>query len=140
MQTLAAQPGIRVNLAELIEMRHRVREVQLFSTAARRSPLIGLHHSKLRGRGVDFDQVRVYQAGDDVRILPLFISGLSDNVKKEVSLRKRKFAKSHPIHFYWGTPRSPRDYPGGRIEIAQAVHAEIQALGEIARDLEQRSS
>ncbi|HCP56116.1 MAG: DUF58 domain-containing protein [Pseudomonadaceae bacterium] len=69
MQTLAAQPGIRVNLAELIEMRHRVREVQLFSTAARRSPLIGLHHSKLRGRGVDFDQVRVYQAGDDVRTI-----------------------------------------------------------------------
>ena len=48
-------PGIRVSLAELIEMRHRVREVQLFSTPARRSPLIGLHHSKLRGRGVDFE-------------------------------------------------------------------------------------
>ena len=61
------EPGIRISLAELIEMRHRVREVQLFSTPAQRSPLIGLHHSKLRGRGVDFDQVRVYQAGDDVR-------------------------------------------------------------------------
>ncbi|MBD8612535.1 DUF58 domain-containing protein [Pseudomonas putida] len=61
------EPGIRIGLAELIEMRHRVREVQLFSTPAQRSPLIGLHHSKLRGRGVDFDQVRVYQAGDDVR-------------------------------------------------------------------------
>lgn len=41
--------------------------MQLFSTPSQRSPLIGLHHSKLRGRGVDFDQVRVYQAGDDVR-------------------------------------------------------------------------
>lgn len=67
MHNLPTQPAIRVNLAELIEMRHRVREVQLFSTPARRSPLIGLHHSRLRGRGVDFDQVRVYQAGDDVR-------------------------------------------------------------------------
>jgi uncharacterized protein (DUF58 family) len=64
---LIPQPGIRVSLTELIEMRHRVREVQLFSTPSQRSPLIGLHHSKLRGRGVDFDQVRVYQAGDDVR-------------------------------------------------------------------------
>jgi uncharacterized protein (DUF58 family) len=64
-----SQPGVRVNLAELIEMRHRVREVQLFSTPAQRSPLIGLHHSKLRGRGVDFDQVRVYQPGDDVRTI-----------------------------------------------------------------------
>ncbi|MHA6494439.1 DUF58 domain-containing protein [Pseudomonas borbori] len=69
MHALPTQPGIRVNLAELIEMRHRVREVQLFSTPAQRSPLIGLHHSKLRGRGVDFDQVRVYQAGDDVRTI-----------------------------------------------------------------------
>lgn len=66
---LPSQPGVRVSLAELIEMRHRVREVQLFSTPNRRSPLVGLHHSKLRGRGVDFDQVRVYQAGDDVRTI-----------------------------------------------------------------------
>ena len=64
-----ASDGIRVTLSELIEMRHRVREVQLFSTPSQRSPLIGLHHSKLRGRGVDFDQVRVYQAGDDVRTI-----------------------------------------------------------------------
>jgi uncharacterized protein (DUF58 family) len=69
MHAHPTQPGIRIDLAELIEMRHRVREVQLFSTPARRSPLIGLHHSKLRGRGVDFDQVRVYQAGDDVRTI-----------------------------------------------------------------------
>lgn len=67
--TLPPEPGIRVSLSELIEMRHRVREVQLFSTPSQRSPLIGLHHSKLRGRGVDFDQVRVYQAGDDVRTI-----------------------------------------------------------------------
>ncbi|WP_353229434.1 DUF58 domain-containing protein [Pseudomonas qingdaonensis] len=62
-----AEPGIRIGLSELIEMRHRVREVQLFSAPGQRSPLVGLHHSRLRGRGVDFDQVRVYQAGDDVR-------------------------------------------------------------------------
>lgn len=61
--------GVRVTLAELIDMRHRVREVPLFSGPHRRSQLVGLHHSKLRGRGVDFDQVRIYQAGDDVRTI-----------------------------------------------------------------------
>ena len=67
-QHAMSQPGVvRIDLAGLIEMRHRVREIQLFSTPSQRSPLIGLHHSKLRGRGVDFDQVRVYQAGDDIR-------------------------------------------------------------------------
>lgn len=62
-------PVLQVSLGELIEMRHKVREVPLFSTSARRSSLIGLHHSRLRGRGVDFDQVRVYQTGDDVRTI-----------------------------------------------------------------------
>ena len=61
--------GVRIDLAELIDMRHRVREVPLFSSPQRRSQLVGLHHSKLRGRGVDFDQVRIYQAGDDVRTI-----------------------------------------------------------------------
>ncbi|KAF1051034.1 MAG: hypothetical protein GAK43_02579 [Stenotrophomonas maltophilia] len=62
-------PGVAASLQELIDVRHRLREIQLFSTPSRRSPLIGLHHSRLRGRGVDFDQVRVYQAGDDVRTI-----------------------------------------------------------------------
>jgi uncharacterized protein (DUF58 family) len=66
-EALTPQGAVQIDLAALIEMRHRVREIQLFSTPSQRSPLIGLHHSKLRGRGVDFDQVRVYQAGDDIR-------------------------------------------------------------------------
>jgi len=61
--------GVQASLAELIEIRHRLREVQLFSSPGRRSALLGAHHSRLRGRGVDFDQVRVYQAGDDVRAI-----------------------------------------------------------------------
>ena len=79
----------------------------------------------------------IERARDEVKILPLFISGLSDNVKREVSLRKREFADSHPIQFYWGQPKSPRDYQGDSMEIARAVHADIQALGEEARRLEQ---
>ncbi len=55
---LPASP-CQISLAELIDMRHQLREVQLFSSNARRSPLIGLHHSRLRGRGVDFDQERL---------------------------------------------------------------------------------
>lgn len=67
MLTPNSIPGVTVSLSDLLDMRHHLSEVPLFSTPVRRSPLLGLHHSKLRGRGVDFDQVRAYQPGDDVR-------------------------------------------------------------------------
>lgn len=66
---LSAAPGVELGLDELLEMRHRLHEARLFSSQNRRSPLVGLHHSRLRGRGVDFDQVRIYQPGDDVRTI-----------------------------------------------------------------------
>lgn len=67
--TMGTPRSVSISLTELIDMRHRVPEVKLFAAAGRRSPLIGVHHSRLRGRGVDFDQVRVYQPGDDVRTI-----------------------------------------------------------------------
>jgi uncharacterized protein (DUF58 family) len=69
MPKTVVQSGIYTSLNELIDMRHHAAQTTLFSTAAKRSLLSGLHHSKLRGRGVDFDQVRLYQAGDDVRTI-----------------------------------------------------------------------
>ncbi len=57
-----------VSLQDLLKMEHYARS---FSFLARnqkvRSILGGKHASKLRGRGLDFEEVRSYVAGDDIR-------------------------------------------------------------------------
>jgi len=123
MQPLAAsEAGIRVSLAELIEMRHRIREVQLFSTPARRSPLVGLHHSKLRGRGVDFDQVRVYQPGDDVRTIDWRVTARTQEPHTKLFHEERE----RPIFIL--VEQSQRLFFGSGLAFKSVLAAQVAAL------------
>lgn len=115
-------PGIRISLAELIEMRHRVREVQLFSTPARRSPLIGLHHSKLRGRGVDFDQVRVYQPGDDVRTIDWRVTARTQEPHTKLFHEERE----RPIYIM--VEQSRRLFFGSALQFKSVLAAQAASL------------
>jgi uncharacterized protein (DUF58 family) len=119
---LISQPGIRISLAELIEMRHRVREVQLFSSPSRRSPLIGLHHSKLRGRGVDFDQVRVYQAGDDVRTIDWRVTARTQEPHTKLFHEERE----RPIFLM--VEQSRRLFFGSGLMFKSVLAAQVAAL------------
>lgn len=56
----------RVDLAELIALRARAGKPML-QAARVRTPLAGGHVSALRGRGMDYAESRIYQAGDDSR-------------------------------------------------------------------------
>ncbi len=57
-----------VSLAALISLERKAGALQLLSGSIR-SPLAGGHLSRLRGRGMEFDQVRRYQSGDDARAI-----------------------------------------------------------------------
>ena len=62
---------IHIDLHDMLAMRHELQHIELFSTPLQSSTLLGLHRSRLRGRGMDFDQVRAYQAGDDARSIEI---------------------------------------------------------------------
>ncbi len=59
--------GVHIALHDLIALRHTAQLLNLNFQQKMRNQLIGGHLSNLRGRGVDFDEVRAYQAGDDIR-------------------------------------------------------------------------
>lgn len=62
--------GIIPQLDELLNLRHLAKKIHLFNNMARVSNLqSGSRISNHKGRGVDFDEVRPYQPGDDPRMI-----------------------------------------------------------------------
>ncbi|MDH3994188.1 MAG: DUF58 domain-containing protein [Gammaproteobacteria bacterium] len=59
--------GAYVDLNELIALRFPARQLQLRRRKRALNVLAGPNKSNFRGRGIDFEEVRSYQPGDDIR-------------------------------------------------------------------------
>lgn len=63
----AVSPEIAVTLKDLLKLEYLVIQRRLVPEKQVHSILAGKNISKLRGRGLDFEEVRKYVAGDDIR-------------------------------------------------------------------------
>ena len=59
--------GAKTHLKQLIDLRYRAGELNLFARNKAQSQLAGSVKTHFRGRGIDFEEIRHYQAGDDIR-------------------------------------------------------------------------
>jgi uncharacterized protein (DUF58 family) len=66
-ETSAKTPGVYVGLDELIALEYRGRRVSFLPRQPVHSLLSGRFASRMRGRGLNFEEIRDYRAGDDVR-------------------------------------------------------------------------
>src|SRR5215831_3936769 len=60
-------PGVYVDLEDLIALEQRGRRVSFLPKQPVRSLLSGRFASRMRGRGLNFEEIRDYRSGDDVR-------------------------------------------------------------------------
>ena len=67
MKQVPTDPNVRVSVDDLIGLRRRVEALQLKRGQPSRSAITGAHRSRFRGRGMDYQESRHYQAGDDIR-------------------------------------------------------------------------
>ena len=81
------------NLSEMVRLRYAARELTGFPRVQARQMMAGGHRSSFRGRGMDFDEVRIYQPGDDVRTIDWRVTA-----KTQVPTLK-SFAKSGSAPF-----------------------------------------
>jgi uncharacterized protein (DUF58 family) len=62
-------PGVSVSADELARLEHRARGFSFLPRQPLHSLLSGRHGSRVRGRGLDFDEIRRYLPGDDPRTI-----------------------------------------------------------------------
>lgn len=65
----ATSNGIITDQRALLNSRHWARKLKLFTSKAAASALLGNTRSRFRGRGMEFEEVRRYQPGDDIRTI-----------------------------------------------------------------------
>jgi len=63
----AKAPGVYADLGDLMRLRFKTRGISLLPRQAANSVLSGRHASRLRGRGLNFEEIRRYLPGDDIR-------------------------------------------------------------------------
>ncbi len=62
-----SNPNTQVAAKTMVKTRHHARQFNLSSIKKATSAISGLHDSRFRGRGMDYQESRVYQPGDDIR-------------------------------------------------------------------------
>lgn len=68
-QAIDADGFVYASLAQLVALEYRVRGLSFLARQPLSSILAGNHASRLRGRGLSFDELRRYSPGDDLRHL-----------------------------------------------------------------------
>jgi uncharacterized protein (DUF58 family) len=76
--------------AALIRLRHSARELSLFPSRLAQSAMGGNYRSRFRGRGMDFDEVRPYQPGDDIRTIDWRVTARTTAVHTKVFREERE--------------------------------------------------
>lgn len=82
--------GIVTDLARLLGSRHWAQGLNLFSRQAARNMLLGNVRSRFRGRGMEFEEVRRYQAGDDIRTIDWKVSARAQGTYTKLFCEERE--------------------------------------------------
>src|SRR6188768_829872 len=62
-------PTTPANEDRVTRILKRVRRIELITRGIVKETLGGAYHSRFKGQGIEFDDFREYQAGDDVRFI-----------------------------------------------------------------------
>ncbi len=82
--------GVRVHLTDLIQARHQIGNLGVKRKTRSHALLAGGERSPFKGRGIDFEESRRYQPGDDVRLMDWRVTARTNEPHLKVFREERE--------------------------------------------------
>lgn len=115
--------GVTVGLADLIRLQHKARGFTFLPRQPLHSLLAGRHASRIRGRGFDFEELRRYLPGDDIRSIDWRVTARTQKPYTRVFTEERDrpalLLVDQRIGMFYGT----------RKDLKSVTAAKLAALG-----------
>ena len=90
-------PGAYISLPQLLALRHKSVRAYQGQSAKVMGSQSGIKLSKIKGRGIDFAEVRAYQPGDDVRAIDWRVTARKNKPHTKLFREERE----RPALRYW---------------------------------------
>ncbi|MEN8227807.1 MAG: DUF58 domain-containing protein [Bacteroidota bacterium] len=116
-------PEVYVTLRDLVGLQHDAHGFSFLPRHAIQSLLSGRHRSRLRGRGLDFDEVRKYVAGDDIRNIDWRVTARVGETHSKVFTEERE----RPVLLI--VDQSSSMFFGSQVYLKSVIAAHATALG-----------
>ena len=114
--------GAYVSLDDLLAIRHRL-SLHASRATVRHGVRAGTRLSKLRGRGIDFSEVRLYQPGDDIRTIDWRVTARKNKPHTKVFREERERPTLVVVD------QSQSLFFGSRLRLKSVAAAEFGAIG-----------
>ncbi|MDM7859990.1 DUF58 domain-containing protein [Alteromonas sp. ASW11-36] len=82
--------GVELCVAELVRYRHHTKALDLSPSANPQAQLSGSYISRIKGRGMEFDESRHYQPGDDIRAIDWRVTARTGKTHTKVFREERE--------------------------------------------------
>lgn len=82
--------GAYTELSELIGLRFAAQQLPLHADRHARAAMVGNRSTRMRGRGIEFEEVRQYQAGDDIRTIDWRVTARSGKPHTRIFREERE--------------------------------------------------
>lgn len=114
--------SVKVTTKALVQQQTHAKSLSLSGRKKASSAISGLHDSRFRGRGMDYQESRVYQAGDDIRNMDWLVTARTGTPHTKLFQEERE----RPIHIIMDNNQSMAF--GTRKEFKSVTAAKAGAL------------